>query len=61
MPGAALIVKVFDKVMSGETLLIVEARTVMNPITATTAGTVRALLVDSGQPVEYDQPLVVVS
>ena len=60
-PGAAEFVKVGDQVKAGDTLLIVEAMKVMNPITATTAGTVRALLVDSGQPVEYDQPLVVVS
>ena len=60
-PGAAEFVKVGDQVKAGDTLLIVEAMKVMNPITATAAGTVRAMLVDSGQPVEYDQPLVVVS
>jgi acetyl-CoA carboxylase biotin carboxyl carrier protein len=41
-------------------LLIVEAMKVMNPIIAATAGTVRAVLVENGQPVEFDQPLVVV-
>ena len=49
-----------DTVSAGQTLLIVEAMKVMNPITAPAAGTVKALLVDNGQPVEFDQPLVVV-
>jgi acetyl-CoA carboxylase biotin carboxyl carrier protein len=49
-----------DKVAAGDTLLIVEAMKVMNPITATRAGTVSAILVENAQPVEYDQPLVVV-
>ncbi|MGX7894894.1 acetyl-CoA carboxylase biotin carboxyl carrier protein [Tsuneonella sp. HG222] len=60
-PGAAEFVKVGDAVKPGDTLLIVEAMKVMNPITATAAGTVKAVLVDSGQPVEYDQPLIVVA
>ncbi|MBK5264421.1 MAG: biotin/lipoyl-binding protein, partial [Alphaproteobacteria bacterium] len=47
-------------VKAGDTLLIVEAMKVMNPITAPVAGTVKALLVENGQPVEFDQPLVVV-
>jgi acetyl-CoA carboxylase biotin carboxyl carrier protein len=38
----------------------VEAMKVMNPIVAPRAGTVKALLIDNGQPVEFDQPLVVV-
>ena len=59
-PGAAPFVKVGDTVKAGDTLLIVEAMKVMNPITATSAGTVKAILVESGQPVEYDQPLAVV-
>ncbi|MFW1424787.1 acetyl-CoA carboxylase biotin carboxyl carrier protein, partial [Vibrio parahaemolyticus] len=42
------------------TLLIIEAMKVMNPITALGAGTVKAILIDNGQPVEFDQPLVVV-
>jgi acetyl-CoA carboxylase biotin carboxyl carrier protein len=49
-----------DTVKTGDTLLIVEAMKVMNPILAPTAGTVRAILVADAQPVEYDQPLVVV-
>jgi len=59
-PSAANFVNVGDAVNAGDTLLIVEAMKVMNPILAPAAGTVRALLVDSGQPVEFDQPLIVV-
>ena len=60
-PGADNFVKVGDKVKAGDTLLIVEAMKVMNPITATAAGTVKAILVENAQPVEFDQPLVVVA
>jgi acetyl-CoA carboxylase biotin carboxyl carrier protein len=49
-----------DKVAAGDTLLIVEAMKVMNPIVSPRAGTVRAVFVESGQPVEFDQPLVIV-
>jgi len=59
-PDAPTFVKVGDVVKPGQTLLIVEAMKVMNPITAPTAGTVKAVLVQNGQPVEYDQPLIVV-
>ncbi len=59
-PGSPAFVKVGDTVKAGDTLLIVEAMKVMNPITATNAGTVKAILVENAQPVEYDQPLVVV-
>ena len=59
-PGAAPFVSVGKQVAAGDTLLIVEAMKVMNPITAPAAGTVRAVLVENGQPVEFDQPLVVV-
>ena len=59
-PGAAPFVSVGQSVKAGDTLLIIEAMKVMNPITATAAGTVQAVLVDNGQPVEFDQPLVVV-
>ncbi|MEO0063567.1 MAG: acetyl-CoA carboxylase biotin carboxyl carrier protein [Pseudomonadota bacterium] len=60
-PGAANFVSVGDAVKPGDTLLIVEAMKVMNPITATTAGTVREVLIETGQPVEFDQPLIVIS
>lgn len=59
-PGTPPFVKVGDTVNAGDTLLIVEAMKVMNPITAASAGTVKAILVENAQPVEYDQPLVVV-
>ena len=59
-PGADNFVKVGDKVEAGDTLLIVEAMKVMNPITAPASGTVKQLLVDNAQPVEFDQPLVII-
>jgi acetyl-CoA carboxylase biotin carboxyl carrier protein len=59
-PSAAPFVSVGKAVQAGDTLLIVEAMKVMNPITAPNAGTVKAILVGNGQPVEFDQPLVVV-
>ena len=59
-PGAPAFVSVGDKVSAGDTLLIVEAMKVMNPITAPNGGTVKAIFVESGQPVEFDQPLMVI-
>ncbi|HMT40553.1 MAG TPA: acetyl-CoA carboxylase biotin carboxyl carrier protein [Sphingorhabdus sp.] len=59
-PGAPAFVSVGDKVSAGDTLLIVEAMKVMNPITAPNGGTVKSILVESGQPVEFDQPLMVI-
>lgn len=59
-PGAAPFVAVGAQVKAGDTLLIVEAMKVMNPITAPNSGTVKSMLVDNGQPVEFDQPLVVI-
>jgi acetyl-CoA carboxylase biotin carboxyl carrier protein len=59
-PGARAFVSPGDKVTVGQTLLIVEAMKVMNSIAAPRAGTVKAVLVENGQPVEYDQPLVIV-
>ena len=59
-PEADNFVKVGDSVKEGDTLLIVEAMKVMNPIPADKSGTVKAILVDNGQPVEFDQPLVVI-
>ena len=60
-PGAPPFVSVGQAVREGDTLLIVEAMKVMNPIAAEKAGTVKAILVENAQPVEYDQPLVVVA
>lgn len=59
-PGAAPFASVGQAVKAGDTLLIVEAMKVMNPITAPAAGTVTAILVENAQPVEFDQPLIVV-
>lgn len=60
-PGSAPFVRVGDTVKAGETLLIVEAMKVMNPITAPAAGTVQAVMVENGDPVEFDQPLVILA
>ena len=59
-PGAAPFVAVGQTVKAGDTVLIVEAMKVMNPITAPNAGTVKAVFVESSQPVEFDQPLMVI-
>jgi acetyl-CoA carboxylase biotin carboxyl carrier protein len=60
-PGAANFVSVGQSVKEGDTLLIIEAMKVMNPITAPRGGTVTAVLVDNAQPVEFDQPLVMIA
>jgi len=44
----------------GDTLLIIEAMKVMNPITAPAGGVVKQVIVSDGQPVEFDQPLIVI-
>jgi len=59
-PGAKPFIAVGEKVSVGDTLLIVEAMKVMNPILSTKSGTVRQILVADSQAVEYDQPLVVI-
>jgi acetyl-CoA carboxylase biotin carboxyl carrier protein len=59
-PGARPFATVGDTVKEGDTLLIVEAMKVMNPITAPRAGRIAQLLVSNAQPVEFDQPLVVI-
>ena len=59
-PGSKAFVSPGDTVREGDTLLIVEAMKVMNPIVAPRAGTVRQILVVDAQPVEFDQPLVVI-
>ncbi|MBA4354909.1 MAG: acetyl-CoA carboxylase, biotin carboxyl carrier protein, partial [Novosphingobium sp.] len=60
-PGVPNFVSVGQTVKAGETLLIIEAMKVMNPIVAPAAGTVTAILVENAQPVEFDQPLVVIA
>lgn len=59
-PGAAPFVSTGARVSEGDTLVIIEAMKVMNPITAPRAGTIVQVLVDNGQPVEFDQPLVII-
>ncbi len=59
-PGAQPFIKVGDSVKQGDTLVIIEAMKVMNPIAADKAGTITAILVENAQPVEFDQPLIVI-
>ena len=59
-PGAAPFVETGDAVNAGDTLLIVEAMKVMNPITAPSGGVVKKIFVSDAQPVEFDQPLVII-
>ena len=59
-PGAAPFVSPGAKVAAGDTLLIIEAMKVMNPITAPSGGVIKQVIVSDGQPVEFDQPLVVI-
>jgi len=57
-PGARPFASVGDTVTEGQTLLIIEAMKVMNPIVAPRAGTIAKVCVENGQPIEFDQPLV---
>jgi len=59
-PGAAPFINVGDPVKAGDTLLIIEAMKVMNPITAPSGGVIKKILVADAQPVEFDQPLVII-
>ncbi|CAI8357101.1 MAG: acetyl-CoA carboxylase biotin carboxyl carrier protein [PS1 clade bacterium] len=59
-PGAAAFIKVGDMVSEGQTLLIVEAMKTMNPIASPRAGKVTQIIVQNEQPVEFDQPLVII-
>ena len=60
-PGAAPFITEGATVKEGDTLMIIEAMKVMNPILAPAAGTVRRILIGDAQPVEFDQPLVVIA
>ncbi len=57
-PGGAPFVEVGQAVKPGDVLCIVEAMKMMNQIEADKAGTVGAILVEDGEPVEYDQPMI---
>ena len=59
-PGAAPFVEIGDTVSTGDTLCIVEAMKLMNEIEADKSGTIKAVLVDNGSPVEFGQPLFVI-
>ncbi|MFZ9021685.1 MAG: acetyl-CoA carboxylase biotin carboxyl carrier protein [Litorivicinaceae bacterium] len=59
-PDAAAFIEVGSEVKQGDTLCIVEAMKMMNPIEADASGKVLAILVDDSDPVEFDQPLVVI-
>ena len=59
-PDAPLFAKEGDQVKKGQTLFIVEAMKVMNPITAPADGKLTRILVDNAQPIEFDQPLAII-
>ena len=59
-PGASPFVEVGQHVNVGDTLCIIEAMKLLNQIEADKAGTIKAILVENGQPVEYDQPLFII-
>jgi acetyl-CoA carboxylase biotin carboxyl carrier protein len=59
-PGAKPFVEIGDQVVEGATLCIVEAMKLMNEIEADKAGTIKAILTENGQPVEFGQPLFVI-
>jgi acetyl-CoA carboxylase biotin carboxyl carrier protein len=59
-PGAPPFVKVGDSVAEGQTLLIIEAMKVMNPLASPRAGKVTRIMVTDGQPVEFGEPLLVI-
>jgi acetyl-CoA carboxylase biotin carboxyl carrier protein len=59
-PGATPFVEVGQSVNAGDTLCIIEAMKLLNQIEADKSGKVKAILVENGQPVEYDQPLFII-
>jgi acetyl-CoA carboxylase biotin carboxyl carrier protein len=59
-PGAPSFVEVGSVVKQGQTLVIVEAMKTMNHIPAPRPGTVKAILIENGQPVEYGEPLMII-
>lgn len=60
-PDAAAFVTIGQQVKAGDTVMIIEAMKVMNPIIAPNSGTITEIYVESGQPVEFDQPLMVIA
>ena len=59
-PGAKAFVEVGDTVSAGDTLCIIEAMKILNQIEADKSGKITAILVENGQPVEYDEPLFII-
>jgi acetyl-CoA carboxylase biotin carboxyl carrier protein len=59
-PGAKAFVEVGDTVKEGETICIIEAMKILNEIEADKSGTVKEILCDNGQAVEYGQPLLII-
>ena len=59
-PGDPPFVTVGATVAVGQTLMIIEAMKVMNPLKAAKAGKVIEILIEDGQPVEFDEPLVII-
>lgn len=59
-PGAPAFVNVGDSVSEGDTVCIIEAMKILNQIEADKSGTIKAILVENAQPVEFGQPLVVI-
>ena len=60
-PDAKVFVEVGQAVKEGDTICIIEAMKLMNEIEADASGTVKAILVENGQPVEYGQPLFILA
>ena len=60
-PGARPFVEVGQSVKEGQTILIIEAMKTMNQIPAPRSGTVSAILIEDGQPVEYGEPLIAIA
>jgi len=59
-PGAPPFIEVGQQVTKGQTLCIIEAMKLLNEIESDVSGTVKAILVENGQPVEYGQPLFLI-
>jgi len=59
-PGAKPFVEICDSIQQGDALCIIEAMKLMNEIEADAAGTIKAILVENGQAVEFGQPMFVI-
>ena len=59
-PGSAAFVEIGHSVKEGDTLCIIEAMKILNQIEADKSGTIKQILIENAQPVEYDQPLFII-